>query len=122
MSALLTAGIVFTVIYAIVFIILIISAITGGIEGDDGGLCVIMTITILVSLPLMWLFFTGDIPDSKDIGFWIFCTLPLWCILPAIYLAIKNGHCGSSTKQILCCCCCPTRKKGYSKAANTVDE
>lgn len=106
-DVLLILGVVFTIIYIITFIGLIIAGCTSGIEGQDGALCVCMGLFIVIALPLMWLFFTGDIPDSSsDAGFWIFATLPLWLLPWAIYLCFTNGTCGTSAKQILCCGCC----------------
>lgn len=106
-DTLLAVGIIFTIIYCGILIVNCYAGVESGIEGQDGALCVTMTCFIVVSVPLMWLFATEDIPDSNgDVGFWIFATLPLWLLPWAIYLCLKNGACGESTKQIFCCGCC----------------
>merc|ERR1719150_587639 len=101
-EAVLIAGIIFTIIYAILLVILCCSAMDQGVEGNDGKLCVAMTIAILISIPVMWVLYSET---DSEVGFWIISTLPLWCMPWAIYICWKNMDCTRVCKGFCCCCC-----------------
>eukprot|EP00483_Globobulimina_turgida_P013011 UN13035 len=99
-EAVLVAGVIFTIVYFILLIILCIAGLTAGVEGEDGKLCVAMTCAVIISIPVMWIIYTHT---DSEVAFWIFCTLPLWCMPWAIYICWKNMGCTRICRQICCC-------------------
>eukprot|EP01084_Bolivina_argentea_P098941 177873_1 len=98
----LIGGIIFTIIYTILLCIFCFAGMTSGVEGNDGKLCVAMTIAVIISIPVMWVIYSQT---DSEVGFWIMSTLPLWCMPWAIYICWENMGCTRVFKGLCCCCC-----------------
>ena len=103
------AAVIMTVVYSLIFFIMCWSAVTSGIEGKDGKLCVMMTVAIMMSVPAMWCIYTFVEWDNADIIFWLIATFPLWFLPYGVYILWQAADgkqvCGQVCKCANCCKC-----------------